>query len=650
MDLLAFSIENYRRFVDRTSVKLHNDLVAFVGPNEAGKSSLLDALVHLNHDEAFTRTELPRRSQGAEPNLTWELQLNVDDKAAIAELHGADAVERITVKKTGTNRRRVIFHPAAPFRDPTVRLTTAAAVRRDQAVFGRLVALEAIDLDLIGELTRSLEEGKAPSEEEVALLASFGTWLGTGVSRIESDELDIADIESDLELKWPDRLRELIDALNALVAHESAPDPSHTAASILLGRLPEMLLMGSDDRDLQSSYDVESQADNPAPALAHLARLAELDLVALRQEIRDSNIADITTRRNNANKRLSDVFDESWNQEGVAVQLEVQGAVIHVQMSTPRDNGVSSLDERSDGLRWFAALLAFTHGGRGHPILLADEIETHLHYDAQADLVDVLARQAYTSKVLYTTHSFGCLPNDLGNGVRVVEQLDVGASRLRNGFWESGAGFSPLLKSMGAAAASFTPARYALIGEGPTEAIALPTLFRQVSGSRRLDFQVAPGLASVAASTVPLLSGEAGHVAFVVDGDPGGLRNRKVLVQNGVEEERIVTLVSQSGEPLEIEDFFDAEIYARCVDDEIHCWGDLAAHFEAKDLSSTMRTKSVQSWCAKRSLAAPDKVAVAQRVINASATNQVFEASRADLLRSLLKSVESALGLPVPEK
>src|SRR5262249_36385344 len=154
-------------------------------------------------------------------------------------------------------------------------------------------------------------------------------------------------------------------------------------------------------------------------------------------------IADLSTRRNTANKRLMEVFEANWNQQGIAIQVDVQGTILFVQATTPEDVGLSDIGERSDGLRWFAALLAFSHGWNNHPILLVDEIETHLHYDAQADLVGVLSRQSFTSKVIYTTHSFGCLPNDLGTGVRVVHPIDNATSCLENGFWKRGAGFSP---------------------------------------------------------------------------------------------------------------------------------------------------------------------------------------------------------------
>jgi predicted ATPase len=118
----------------------------------------------------------------------------------------------------------------------------------------------------------------------------------------------------------------------------------------------------------------------------------------LRSEAMAGAVADVTTRRNAANANLTAAFEQSWNQQGIAVQIEVQGTILHVQATTPEDSGVSDIAERSDGMRWFAALLAFAHGWERQPILLVDEIERHLHYDAQADLIEVLSKQEFTSK------------------------------------------------------------------------------------------------------------------------------------------------------------------------------------------------------------------------------------------------------------
>lgn len=294
------------------------------------------------------------------------------------------------------------------------------------------------------------------------------------------------------------------------------------------------------------------------------------------------------------------------------------------------------------------------------PILLVDEIETHLHYDAQVDLINVLASQHFTSKVIYTTHSFGCLPPDLGTGVRLVRPVTPTTSKLVNGFWREGVGFSPLLASMGAAAVSFTPSRHAVIAEGPSDAILLPTLLRQASVGGETEgqpvrFQIVPGVAEVAAAKCHGLQSEAGHVVFLVDGDQGGLDNKKKLVAGGIDPALIVVL-TEAGEgsmALETEDLIDAEIYASAVNDEILCWTNSSSPriVTTSELGSALRTKALENWCEANETMVPDKIAVAERVIEKSTENEIelpiFDTARRDIIRQLRIDLAARLGVGI---
>jgi len=111
MRLIAFSVEGYRRFVTKTSVKLHGDMVAFVGPNEAGKSSLLRALAHLHKDGGFEPNECPRRTSH-QPRLAWHFQLEEADKVALSGSHDTADVERAVVTKQATDHGRGILSRA----------------------------------------------------------------------------------------------------------------------------------------------------------------------------------------------------------------------------------------------------------------------------------------------------------------------------------------------------------------------------------------------------------------------------------------------------------------------------------------------------------------------------------------------------------
>ena len=105
MDLALFSVQNYKRFADQSFVKTPGKLVAFVGPNEAGKSSILQALQHVNNDNTFDRREHPRRSSKS-PFLQWTFDLTT------SEINGgpknpeikSPVYKRLVVKKDATGR------------------------------------------------------------------------------------------------------------------------------------------------------------------------------------------------------------------------------------------------------------------------------------------------------------------------------------------------------------------------------------------------------------------------------------------------------------------------------------------------------------------------------------------------------------------
>ena len=633
MKLMTFTLSGYRRFVKPTSLKLHSDLIALVGPNEAGKSSVLKALTHLNSDAPFELSEKPRRSN-VEPELKWQFQLEDDDRAALADIPEAVMVERAVIVKRSDGVRTWALHPQ-PRLEWSARMQLAEEL---QGVGERISSTvssygESLDFPALGSVLASTERLTA---EELEFAGEFALALSRVFEQMPGAE-DSSVIGQDLT--------RLSSGIDAVIAENSQPDPENAAAQVLSVRLPPVRLFDVQDRDLQREYDLNVVADAPPAALQHLAGLAKLDLQGLRDDILNNQIADASTRRNAANRTLLEVF-RSWKQEAIALQLEFQGPLLIIQVTTPADDGVSSIEERSEGMRWFATLLAFTHGAGPRPILLADEIETHLHYDAQADLVDVLSSQELTSKVIYTTHSFGCLPNDLGNGVRVVEQESIGTSVLKNGFWEKGSGFSPLLVSMGAAAVTFTPTRRAVIGEGPTEAILYPTLFRQAASISKLSFQVAPGLSSVAALDTHGLESEAGFVAYIVDGDGGGAAVASKLAKS-VDENKIVKLHDPDNQdPLEIEDLVDPQEYVLAVNEEIKLWHSVRDEFRLSDVPSSMRTKAVDAWAAKHKIEAPDKAAVAQRLVNRGAETTIVADDRAELIRQTLAQLEKALEVP----
>ncbi len=248
-------------------------------------------------------------------------------------------------------------------------------------------------------------------------------------------------------------------------------------------------------------------------------------------------------------------------------------------------------------------------------ILLADEIDRHLHFDAQADLVGVLTSQTEIQQVLYTTHSPGCLPPDLGTSVRLVEPVvdEPGSSVIRSSFWGTSViGFSPLLVAMGAGAAAFSACRRAVLAEGATEMILLPTLLRHATGLPQLPYQVAPGLSSLRRDGFGLDEISA-KIAYLIDGDEGGKAKAKLLSGLGVSERIIVSLP----EGKTLEDLLDSEKYVEAVIALLRDRLVAVENFEVDEGRAGARplVNRVADACARLGAAPPGKTAVANYLI-----------------------------------
>jgi predicted ATP-dependent endonuclease of OLD family len=199
------------------------------------------------------------------------------------------------------------------------------------------------------------------------------------------------------------------------------------------------------------------------------------------------------------------------------------------------------------------------------PILLIDEAEQHLHQNAQGDLIRMLQELSAVQQVIYTTHSPACLPADLGNGVRFVEPITGGLSTIRHDFWSldrnEHVGFNPLLIVMGAGAAAFSSLRGALIAEGVSDMLLLPTLIKLATGKPELIYQVSPGIATASKGDMAKLDLVASRVAYVVDGDEGGNAWKQQLEGANVPKNRIRSLPAGVG----LEDLLDRDFYLDAV-------------------------------------------------------------------------------------
>lgn len=561
MEIVSLTLQGFKRFEIETTVNLAGNVIALIGPNEAGKSTILEALRDFASDEPL---DIAKRSRGYQGRMLVSARYALDDadRQALSCVPGGTAIRFWTLEKWADDNDHGTIYRLDPWpnRSLTQRHTVLSELRKwaeHDTIKGLKSAGGVIVETLLAETIAALE-----SEEEELTNSQLAT-----IQRYPQIMRQFSQVKN-TTAEGAGALEGYRQLLSRMESYDEGDSPALQAYRALTRRQPRVLEFSSSDRDLRSTYNLNEVHASPPQALRHLVQMASVDLVRLQGISQAQQRADQRTYLQNANRRLGTLFDQAWDQSPMSVELNVQAPILEVLVTTP-EGDYSLVEERSDGLRAFVALRSFLacHQLTVPPILVVDEAETHLHYDAQANIVDLFTDQTLAAKVIYTTHSIGCLPRDLGTGIRVVEPLPgQERSRIKSSVWDDRSpGFNPLIVGLGAATFGFLPSRNVVFGEGVTEAMLLPTLMREATGVKNLDYQVAPGLAAIKPKRVGELTKEGGMVVFITDGDSEGRSYRKDLLKAGIPSDQMFGWDELLECDASIEDLIDPARYHEAI-------------------------------------------------------------------------------------
>lgn len=584
MDLATVTVVGFRRFKKKCELKTNGKLVSILGPNEAGKSSMLRAIELLGNDEPPAEQDFCRASDPSDFEIVGRFYLSDDDLAAA----GLEGSHWLSVFKSHDGSRRYRIDPPPPQRSKSPRTSLRSALDTLFANKKFLSSASGVDDGILFPTWKSEMEVIFDSDAEDLPETSIDT-VKTYVGRFV--EL--------LDDRMAASIRNIPDLLADFVLSEKKHNPRKIAINALAKLTPSVVIFGNDARNLLPDYELAPLLNSVPLALDNLFDLAGVRASDYFRILSDGDHAKLATIELAVNRGLERNFALFWQQSRVKVSIKglSDRVVVHV---VNEDSEFTSFAERSDGLRQFVALIAFASGKwSGRPIMLIDEAEQRLHYDAQADLVQMLGRQQVASKIIYTTHSAGCLPEDLGNGVHLVhpDKNDQIHSAINNKFWDDNVpGFAPLLFGMGASTMAFFPTRHAVMVEGPSDMLLLPTMMRYALGSDVLGFQFVPGLSYAEDFVQAPAVGKRSGVLYLVDGDPGGIKIKDKLIDLKVAKKDIFILCSSDKTALEIEDFVRPDLLVHAFNQLVKKFHKSEGQIGLKDLPSSCRMDWIEKY------------------------------------------------------
>lgn len=446
MRLVAARIQKYRSIRDTGLFEVDEGKTILVGPNEAGKTAVLQALQQINPPDGVAGFDALRDYPRSEYN---DITTNAVDpsRVTVAEARFKLEPDDLASLPAGYEDAEYCY-----------------GRNLDNSFWHRIeggLAAEHYSVELKKQLDRMaahvdkapLEEGQAsPSARLAEVTAGWETGSRLTVERAASLRAWLDEIATKVDES--DNTEE--NRHTNLIQITERPGERHAALTALNQRLPVFVLFNNyfrvrpiihlghlADRSESGVLD-DDQYDFgnlclmkllgfSARELSDLGRTNEpraKDGEAL-QQYRDQ-LDQRTYQLNAASVKLTNEIRKVWNpdtERGEADKLRLAADGQYLKLVVEDDLGVEiELDQRSEGYQWlvsfFVVFFAETQGAHANAILLLDEPGLSLHGLKQREFRQTISRLAEVNQTVYTTHSPFLVGPDELNLVRVVEMND----------------------------------------------------------------------------------------------------------------------------------------------------------------------------------------------------------------------------------
>lgn len=450
MRLRKFRIRAYRCIHDSGEINV-GDLAAFVGRNESGKTTILQALTLLNKDQKITELDLcDEMSEELKSEVILaegEFELSQNERRMVKErFPNIPELKKIRLFRTNTNQS-----VQYDFGEIDVSDEENKGINSWENFAKKILNfLETIPNHLRIQIDSSFFEGPPPKNQEAfdSGMAEFSNKLH--VVAIQEPQVieEWEKIYEDPENQFSNLLTGISEktALENFIGSEIHPRFVYFSDyKKIYGNINLNEFLREERGERIESIEYVEEFDK-AETVRNLFYLAELDVDKL-HEYNDSP-SKLIKLLNTASNRLTSRLNPAWKGDPIHVDLRYNpGNILSLVISdVHRDGTITNtglLNRRAEGFKWtFSFIVNFAaetqRAELKEAILLLDEPARNLHPTQQMGISDLLRNLAGSNQVLYATHSpfmiFDYTPGNL-----LVVELDKRKhlSRIFYDYWNA---------------------------------------------------------------------------------------------------------------------------------------------------------------------------------------------------------------------
>ncbi len=417
MRLRKFRVRAYRCIHDSGEITV-GDLAAFVGRNESGKTTILQALTLLNRDEKISELDLcDEMTEELKEEIRLaegEFELN-DYEIEILKEKFPDLPEIKKIKLFRTNRNPKVQYD---FEGTEISDVNDEGLNSWENFTKEILEfLDTLPNHIRIQINTKLFEGEVPKNQE-----SFDS----GMAEFSNELHVIAIEETKILEEWEKIYQKPENKFSNLLSGESQKvalrnfiysdlHPRFVYFSDykkIYGNINLNEYLRKENEQQQNSIEFIEEFDK-AETVRNLFYLAELDMNEL-DEVKEQPSKCIKLL-NSASNRLTKKLNPAWKGDPIHVDLRYNpGNIMSVVISDVHKDGTITntglLNRRAEGFKWtFSFIVNFAaetqRSELKEAILLLDEPARNLHPTQQMGISDLLSDLAGSNQVLYATHS-----------------------------------------------------------------------------------------------------------------------------------------------------------------------------------------------------------------------------------------------------